>query len=758
MCATMLSSSITPLYASTRNTAISVASVTAPVSINLAQSNYNDLVTASNQVYDLSKLTFEIVNAEGTKQIVDASKVTFALANESAGKGGFVGSRLVLTTDIPAGSNINISVSYQEADVIVTNEFNIISKGGNTATEQVSVSEVYLTAGPQQVFKVSKDQTLNLANLDFTILLQDGRKQDIKGSDLEFSVGLDHAKYVDINDSKVLSFTSQATTSVDVPVKATYTRNGASVNCTLTVKYVESANEALSGTPSKLYVGSQSNDLYELEYRDDFDLRDIEFVVKYEDGTQKVVVAEQMDSITIARRDQDLADIDKFIFEFTRYAEEGDEVDVTFTYKENGKTVSTVVTFELVEEGTTIVNKKIDSIEEKEEETHTLIAGEKYDLKKASFILTYENGATRTIKGSEIESDNIRIASGSKSLISVDSSKRIYFKDTAEVGDTASVTVYYETDNKTVKTTLEFELVESNGITINTLKTDYSRINAKVDETVNLKDIVFYYYSSSTKKEEVKVPQVSYSVASSDKSKVSIDTKNHTIKLVKDKVKINDTIPITFSYKIDGSTKKVTINLVCSNTSSTIGTSKPNPPVPTTYLDIQGHWAASSILNIAHKGIMAGNSGNYYFPSNNVSRGEVASFIARYLELNETAGTVNPFNDITYNQYSNDILQVYEKGLIAGYEDGTFRPNTFITREELATILVRTYKYKHNLQSLSPATTTFNDQSKISSWAVTSVMQAKQAGLIGGKPNNLFDPKANTTRAEMAELMYRMCF
>jgi len=105
-------------------------------------------------------------------------------------------------------------------------------------------------------------------------------------------------------------------------------------------------------------------------------------------------------------------------------------------------------------------------------------------------------------------------------------------------------------------------------------------------------------------------------------------------------------------------------------------------------------------------------------------------------------------------------------GIVRGYEDGTFRPQNLITRQEAAVILARvgnlklsddSDKVKGSLEAL------FDDAGEIAPWAAASVLAAVQAKLIVGKPSSVpdskkleFDPNGNLTRAEAITMTYRL--
>ena len=49
----------------------------------------------------------------------------------------------------------------------------------------------------------------------------------------------------------------------------------------------------------------------------------------------------------------------------------------------------------------------------------------------------------------------------------------------------------------------------------------------------------------------------------------------------------------------------------------------------------------------------------------------------------------------------------------------------------------------------------FNDESDIADYAVEMIKRAYKMGIIGGKPQNLFDPQGPATRAEFSAILHR---
>ncbi|QLG40848.1 S-layer homology domain-containing protein [Paenibacillus sp. E222] len=85
-----------------------------------------------------------------------------------------------------------------------------------------------------------------------------------------------------------------------------------------------------------------------------------------------------------------------------------------------------------------------------------------------------------------------------------------------------------------------------------------------------------------------------------------------------------------------------------------------------------------------------------------------------------------------------------------GYIDNTFGPDELVTREQMATMIVRAAQIAD-----SDSTISFSDGAEISSWACSALAAAITNGLVNGYPDGTLKPKGNTTRAEAATLIER---
>ena len=109
----------------------------------------------------------------------------------------------------------------------------------------------------------------------------------------------------------------------------------------------------------------------------------------------------------------------------------------------------------------------------------------------------------------------------------------------------------------------------------------------------------------------------------------------------------------------------------------------------------------------------------------------------------------SPFSDVGDAWYTEAVHYVYENGLMAGTGATTFDPEMKLTRAMTAQIL-------YNLEGKPQVTedATFTDMDVAPTWSLDAIAWAQDTGVVAGMGKNLFDPNANVTREQFAQMMY----
>ena len=102
---------------------------------------------------------------------------------------------------------------------------------------------------------------------------------------------------------------------------------------------------------------------------------------------------------------------------------------------------------------------------------------------------------------------------------------------------------------------------------------------------------------------------------------------------------------------------------------------------------VNGKWFNKAVSTMAKLGIVKGRSAETFAPDAPITRAEFAAICARF--NTKPTNTSNSFSDISGHWAEAEIERAVAFGWIAGYPDGTFRPDTYITRAEAMTMINR---------------------------------------------------------------------
>ena len=138
-------------------------------------------------------------------------------------------------------------------------------------------------------------------------------------------------------------------------------------------------------------------------------------------------------------------------------------------------------------------------------------------------------------------------------------------------------------------------------------------------------------------------------------------------------------------------------------------------------------------------------------PEGKITRAEVATIYFRMLTDESRTkfwSQSNAYSDVKAGDWFNNAVSTLSNaGIIAGYEDGSFRPNGYITRAEFATIAARFFDVTYNGKDLFPDIS--------GHWAKDYINQAANKGFVNGYEDGTFKPDRNITRAEAVTLVNR---
>lgn len=162
--------------------------------------------------------------------------------------------------------------------------------------------------------------------------------------------------------------------------------------------------------------------------------------------------------------------------------------------------------------------------------------------------------------------------------------------------------------------------------------------------------------------------------------------------------------------------------------------------------DTVGNTHELGICRIAAAKITLGLSDGTFGPRGDVTRGQMASFLARALEL-ELAGSATTFSDVRGTTHDRAIAAVSRAGIAQGFSDGTFRPNAPVTRDQMASFLAR------GLDLPAGSAARFSDVG--GNAHRSSIGAIAKAGITQGYPDGTYRPREHVRRDQMASFLAR---
>ncbi len=159
------------------------------------------------------------------------------------------------------------------------------------------------------------------------------------------------------------------------------------------------------------------------------------------------------------------------------------------------------------------------------------------------------------------------------------------------------------------------------------------------------------------------------------------------------------------------------------------------------------YWYSESIQYIFDRGIVTGFPDGTYRPESTITRAEAMTMIGRALGL-KTDATKHYFKDVKTDSYAAGYInKAYELGYIKGVTSTSFHPESPIKRGDMAVIMKRVFELT------SSGGSTFSDVDA-SKYYADAIQATYENGIVQGyKIDNTFRPEASITRAENAEIL-----
>jgi uncharacterized repeat protein (TIGR02543 family) len=181
-------------------------------------------------------------------------------------------------------------------------------------------------------------------------------------------------------------------------------------------------------------------------------------------------------------------------------------------------------------------------------------------------------------------------------------------------------------------------------------------------------------------------------------------------------------------------------------------------PFDNPFSDINdGAWYYYDAIFAYTHGLMVGTNDNpvMFSPQMSMSRSMIVTVLYRMAGRPATS-SANPFSDVASGTWYTDAVEwAAANKIVSGIGGGKFGPDGAVTRQDLAVILDN---YAEAMGLKLPITRNypgFKDEADIANYALEAIERFFEAGIINGRPGEIFDPKGTATRAEAAAMLHR---
>ena len=166
----------------------------------------------------------------------------------------------------------------------------------------------------------------------------------------------------------------------------------------------------------------------------------------------------------------------------------------------------------------------------------------------------------------------------------------------------------------------------------------------------------------------------------------------------------------------------------------------------------ESHWAFDAVKYLHNLKIVNGRTEKIFEPNGNVTRAEFSKLLVSALKIPLGNGSALGYIDVSAGEwYAPYISAASAKGIVQGSDGNRFNPDSPISRQDMSVMICRAYGLND-----SDSLPSFDDCADIADYAKTAVAVLNKKGIINGVGNNLFEPNANATRAQAAQIIYKL--
>ena len=170
----------------------------------------------------------------------------------------------------------------------------------------------------------------------------------------------------------------------------------------------------------------------------------------------------------------------------------------------------------------------------------------------------------------------------------------------------------------------------------------------------------------------------------------------------------------------------------------------------------ENDWFYDEVVYVYENGLMNGVENNQFAPNTATNRAMLATILYRLAGQPDVSGDL-PFTDVAAGTwYTDAVLWAAQNGIVNGLGENTFAPMNTLTREQLVTMLYRYAEAAGYDVSAAADLSGYPDAGKVQPYAQEAMSWAVAEGIVEGMDGNL-NPAGSATRAQIATILMRFC-
>ena len=187
-----------------------------------------------------------------------------------------------------------------------------------------------------------------------------------------------------------------------------------------------------------------------------------------------------------------------------------------------------------------------------------------------------------------------------------------------------------------------------------------------------------------------------------------------------------------------------------------VETEEPAPAEPFPDVD-ENDWFYDEVVYVYENGLMNGVENNQFAPNTATNRAMLATILYRLAGEPAVSGDL-PFTDVAAGTwYTDAVLWAAQNGIVNGLGENTFAPMNTLTREQLVTMLYRYAEAKGYDVSASADLSGYPDAGQVQDYAQPAMAWAVAENIIQGMEDGTLKPAGNASRAQIATILMRFC-